>query len=80
MGLQRIGHNLATSLITYHFRWLSGEESACNAGNVSLIPWLWRSPGVGNGPIYKGAWRPTVHGVTKGSQMTEHVYTSGVHI
>ena len=25
------------------------KESACNAGDVDLIPWLGRSPGVGNG-------------------------------
>ena len=31
------------------FWWLNGKESACNAGNVSLIPGLGRSPGGGNG-------------------------------
>ena len=30
-------------------RWLSGKESACQAGDVSLIPELGRSPGEGNG-------------------------------
>ena len=38
--------------------WLSGEESACNAGtlgDVGLIPGLGRSPGGGHGnPL---AWR-----------------------
>ena len=26
----------------------AGKESACNAGNLGSIPWLWRSPGEGN--------------------------------
>ena len=29
--------------------WLSGKESACQAGNVGLIPGLGRSSGEGNG-------------------------------
>ena len=29
--------------------WLSGKESACNAGDMGTIPGLGRSPGVGNG-------------------------------
>ena len=51
------------------------EESACNAGDSSLIPELGRSPGEGNGnppkysclenPMNGGAWRATVHRVTK---------------
>ena len=28
---------------------LDGKESACNAGDLGLIPWLGRSPGEGNG-------------------------------
>ena len=52
--------------------WLSGKESPCNAeaiGDLDLIP------GGGNGnplqssclenPLDRGAWRATVHGVTK---------------
>jgi len=30
-------------------RWLSGKESACNAGDVSSDPGSRRSPGEGNG-------------------------------
>ena len=30
-------------------RWLSGEESACSAGDVGSIPGLGRSSGEGNG-------------------------------
>ena len=57
---------------------LSGKESSCNAGNaedVDLIPELARSPGRGHGnplqyscledPMDRGAWRVTVHRVTK---------------
>ena len=51
------------------------EESACNAGDLGLIPELGRSPGEGNGyplhysylenPMDRGAWWATVHGVAK---------------
>ena len=52
-----------------------GKESACNAGDPDLIPGSGRYPGEGNGnPLHysclensmdRGAWRATVHGVTK---------------
>ena len=55
-----------------------GIESACNAGDArdsGLIPGLGRSPGEGHGnplqysflenPMERGAWRATVHRVTK---------------
>ena len=52
-----------------------GKESACNAGNLGLIPGLGRSPGGGHGyplqysclekPMDRRAWLATVHGVTK---------------
>ena len=52
-----------------------GKESACNAGDPSLIPGSRRSPGEGNGnplqysylenPTDRGAWLATVHGATK---------------
>ena len=52
-----------------------GEESACNAGNLGLIPELERSSGGGHGnplqysclknPMDRGAWRAIVHGVAK---------------
>ena len=52
-----------------------GEESACNTGDLGLIPGLGRSPGEGNGyplqysclenSMNRGAWRATVHGETK---------------
>ena len=52
-----------------------GRESACNAGDQGLIPGSGRPPGEGNSNPLKysclknsmdrGAWRATVHGVTK---------------
>jgi len=56
-------------------RWLSRKESDCLAGDVSSIPGLGRSPGVGNGNslqysclenfLGRGAWQVTIHGVAK---------------
>ena len=58
-----------------HPWWLSGKESACNAGDRGLIPGLGRFPGEGNGnplqysclgnPMGRGAWRAIVYGVTR---------------
>ena len=52
-----------------------GKESACDTGDVGLIPGWGRSPGEGNGnplqysclenPVDRGAWWATVHGVTQ---------------
>jgi len=51
-----------------------------NAGDTGSIPGLGRSPGEGNGnslqysylqnSMDRGAWWTTIHGVTKGSDMT----------
>ena len=51
------------------------KESVCNVGDLGSIPGSGRSPGEGNGnplqysslenPMDRGAWRATVHGVTK---------------
>ena len=51
------------------------KESACDAGDLGLIPRSRRSPGEGNGyptqysclenSMDKGAWWATIHGVTK---------------
>ena len=48
------------------------KESACNAGDLGLIPGLGRSPGEGNGnplqypclenPMDRGDWQAPVHG------------------
>ena len=56
-------------------RWLSGKESACQAGDMGLIPGLGRSPGerksnplqyscLGN-LMDRGTWRATVYEVAK---------------
>ena len=52
-----------------------GKASACNAGDLGLIPGLGRSSGKGNGnplqysclenPMDREAWRATVHGFAK---------------
>ena len=52
-----------------------GILPACNAGDSGSVPRMWRSPGGGNGyplqysclenPMDRGAWRATVHRVTK---------------
>ena len=52
-----------------------GKDSACNAGDLGLIPGLRRSPGEGNGNILhysclensmdRGSWRATVHEAAK---------------
>ena len=54
---------------------LDGEESACDAGDLGLIPGSGRSPGAGHGtplqysclenPMDGGAWQAAVHGVAK---------------
>ena len=51
------------------------KKSACNAGNLGLIPGSERSPGEGNGnplqysclenPMDREAWQATVHGVAR---------------
>ena len=62
------------------------KESACNAGDVSLIPESGRSPGEESGnplqysclenPMDGGAWRATVHGVTKSqTRLSDFTFT-----
>ena len=69
-------------------RWLSGKESACNAGDpgdMGSIPGSGRSPGGGNGnplqysclenPMDRGAWRATVHEVAKSQTKLKQLST-----
>ena len=54
-------------------KWLSSKESACNAGNMGVIPGSGRSPGGGHGnplqysclenPRDGGAWWAAIYGV-----------------
>ena len=56
-------------------RWLSGKNTADNAGDAGLILGLERSPGEGTSnlhqysclenPMDRGIWWATVHGATK---------------
>ena len=56
-------------------RWLSGNESTCQAGDTGSIPESGRSSEEGNGnplqysclrnPMDKGAWCTPVHGIAK---------------
>ena len=70
----------ASDACTYHSFWSfpcssAGKESACNAGDLGLIPGSGISPGEGNGnalqfshlrnPMDRKAEWATVHGVTK---------------
>ena len=64
-----------------------GRESACNEGDLSSIPESGRSPGGGNGnplqypclenPMDRGAWRATVPGVIKKSDVMSIPHTHG---
>ena len=62
------------------------KESACNMGNLGLIPGSRRSPGEGNGNPFqysclensmdREAWQATVHGVTKSwSRLSDYTFT-----
>ena len=58
------------------------KKSACNVGDIGLIPGLGRNPGGGNGtrlqysrledPMDGGVWRATVHEMTA-LDTTEHL-------
>ena len=66
-------------------RWLSDQESNCNAGDGGLIPGSGKSPGGGHGnPLQyscwknamdRGAWWDTVHGVTKSQTWLKRLNT-----
>ena len=62
----------------------AGKESACNAGDLGLIPGLGRYPGKGNGyrlqysglesSMDRGTWQATVSGVTKSQTRLSHFH------
>ena len=67
----------------FHLPWWL-RVSACNAGDLGLIPGLGRSPGEGNdnplqyscleNPMDGSAWWTTVHGVAKEVDVTERLH------
>ena len=68
-----------------------GKESVCNAGDLSSIPGLGRSPGEGNGNPFqysclknfmdRGAWQATIHGVTKSwTRRVTNIFISIFHL
>ena len=69
---ERIGYSLQYSWASHGSE---GKESACNAGDLGLIPGLGRSPGEGNGyplqysclenSLNRRAWQGTVHGLQR---------------
>ena len=77
MELQKAGHNWATELNWTELNWGGSvvKNPPANAGDTGLIPGSGRPSGGGNGnplqysclenPMGRGAWRATVHGVTK---------------
>ena len=77
---------MSSSVLT---RWLSGRESACQAGDTGSIPGSGRSPGGRNSnPLQysclgnhmdRGAWRATVHEVTKEMYTTKRINKSPHH-
>ena len=73
-------NRLCCLFFSLHLKWgfyhsSVGKVSACNAGDLDLIPGSGRSPSEGNGnpllhsclenPMDRGAWQATVHGVAR---------------
>ena len=66
-----------------------GKESACNTGDMGLIPGWGRPPGEGNGnPLQysciqnsmdRGAWWATVCEIAKGLDMTEQLNSNNIN-
>ena len=73
--MMMIKSNYGTHLYLELSWWLSGKESACNAGYAGVIPGLERSPIEGNGnpfqysclgnPMDREIWWAAVNGVAK---------------
>ena len=85
----RLYWNIYNLILTWlHLEWgfpgdSDSKKSACNAGDLDLIPGSGRSPGKGNGnplqysclenSMNRRAWWATVHGGRKTLNMTEQV-------
>ena len=60
------------------------KESACNAGDLGLIPGLGRSPGEGKDsplqyPGLENSMDPIVHGVTKSQTRLSDIHFTSLH-
>ena len=90
VGGDQVGNYRNTGTCTHtHTGFPGGSEvkaSACNAGDLGLIPGSGRSSGEGNGnplqysclknPMDGGAWWATVHGVAKSrTQLSDFTFT-----
>ena len=83
--LKRLSSSSSSSSSMYHMGFPGGsvlKNLPANAGDRGSIPGLGKCPGEGNGnpvpdsclenPMDRGAWRATVHGVTR----VGHIYTN----
>ena len=89
--LSEMGHGFNKEF--YRFLWGPGvsdnKESTCNGGDLDSIPGWGRSPGGGHGnslqysylenPMDSGAWRATIHGVTKRWTRLKKLSTAHIH-
>ena len=80
-----------SSLHLFYTLFLLLIVSACNVGDLGLIPGSGRSPGEGNGnplqysclenPMDGGAWLATVHGVAKSqTRLSDFTFTFTFHL
>ena len=77
--------SLPSSLLLWAMDDSGDKESACNAGDLGLIPGSGRSPGEGNGnPLQyscmentmdRGAWEATVHGAAKSQTQLSNFFS-----
>ena len=65
--MQILSHKCLFMCLVFVFLpcWLSGKESACNAGDLGSIPVLGRSPGEGIGYPLQYSWASLVAQVVK---------------
>ena len=60
--------------------WLSGKESACNAGDPASIPGSGRAPGEGNGLTQVGFWLCPLSSVLCGAIRTKTSFTGSKNV
>ena len=80
----------STHALKFDIPYSEVKASACNAGDLGLIPGSGRSPGEGNGnplqysclenPMDRGAWWATVHGIAKSrTWISDFTFTFTLH-